>query len=87
MIVFLANITVLILVGMLIRMLLLVYKSFVLLNAIYAYRSYCIKHWEKPKVDGSDITKFSDLVLNLKKWRYVDIIAADKFELVKPYIK
>lgn len=87
MIVFLANITVLILVGMLIRMCLLTYKSVILLDAIYKYRTYCLKHWEKPKVDGNDIARFGDLVLNLKIWRYTDIIAKDKFELIKEYIK
>jgi hypothetical protein len=83
----LANITVLILIVMLIRVLVLTYKSIMLLDAIYKYRTYCIKHWEKPKVDGNDIAKFSDLFLNLKIWRYTDILASDKFELVKTYMK
>lgn len=83
----LANITVLILIGMIIRMLLLTYKSIVLLNAIYAYRLYCIKHWEKPNVDGDDVARFGDLMLNLKIWRYTDIISKEKFELIKPYMK
>ena len=83
----LANITVLILIGMLIRVLILTYKSAMLLDAIYKYRTYCMKHWEKPKVDGDDIARFSDLVLYLKKWRYTDILPKEKFELIKPYMK
>jgi hypothetical protein len=83
----LANIAVLILIGMVIRTEIMYYKSIMLLDAIYKYRIYCIKHWEKPNVELDDVMRFKDLVLNLAKWRYTDIISKEKFEIIKPYMK
>lgn len=83
----LANIAVLIIVGALIRACVMSYKSFVLLDAIYEYRMYCLKHWEKPKVDSSDMVSFKDSIFNLAKWRYTDILPKEKFLLIQPFMK
>lgn len=83
----LANITVLILIGMLIRIVIMAYKYILIQDAIYKYRMYCIKHWEKANVDFGDMVKFSDVFLNLAKWRYTDILPKEKFEIIKPYMK
>ena len=83
----LANITVLILIGMIIRTQIISYKYSMLLDAIYKYRIYCIKHWDKPNVEFDDMPHFKELILNLAKWRYTDIISKEKFELIKPYMK
>ena len=87
MIVFLANITVLIILGMLIRMLIIVCKYANLLDAICAYNMHCMQHWEKPTVKAEDMVHYKDIILNLAKWRYTDIILKEKFELIKPYMK
>ena len=83
----LANITILILIGMIARACVMSYKSFILLDAIYKYRLYCMKHWEKANVDFDDVMRFGDMMFNLTKWRYTDIIPKEKFELIKPYMK
>ena len=87
MIVFLANITVLIILGMLIRVLIIAYKYFALLDAIYSYSMYCMKHWEKPDVKADDMLCATDVIPNIAKWRYTDILPKAKFEIIKQYMK
>ena len=83
----LANITVLILIGMLIRIVVMAHKSFALLDAIYEYHMHCIKNWEKPDVGYNDMVRFNKMVFNLHIWRYTDILPKEKFEIIKTYMK
>lgn len=81
------NIIIALVLAMLIRIVIMAYKYILIQDAIYKYRMYCIKHWEKANVDFGDMVRFKDAFLNLAKWRYTDILPKEKFEIIKQYMK
>lgn len=81
------NIIIALVLAMLIRAVIMAYKYVTLQEAIYKYRMYCIKHWEKANVDFSDMIRYKKLFFRVWAWRYTSILPKEKFEIVKTYMK
>lgn len=58
-----------------------------ILNAIRDYGSECIWSGKCRTVDFDDMEPFNRTILRFWDWGYTRILPADKFEIIKPYIK
>ena len=58
-----------------------------ILNAIYMYRTDCIRKWIELSVDYDDKENYIKTVFRFWDWGYTRILPKDKFEIIKPYIK
>lgn len=56
-------------------------------EAIYHYAVTCIEFFEQPKVAYSDMESYERTLLRLYDFGYTRILPAEKFEIIKPYIK
>lgn len=59
----------------------------IIIDAVYAYRVDCFMSHVNPSVDWSDIEDYDTTMYRWLDWGYENILPADKFEVVKPYIK
>lgn len=59
----------------------------IIINAIGAYRLDCIDHYINPEVDYRDMKDYDTVFWCLWDWGYTNILPADKFEVIAPYIK
>lgn len=56
-------------------------------EAIYYYAVTCIEFSEQPKVTYTDMESYERTLFRLYDFGYTRILPAEKFEIIKPYIK